>query len=425
MEPIAIMADDLTGANDTGIKFSQNGFKTTVIIDPKTLDLVSEPNSVWAINTDTRDLSATEAYQVVYSIAESLWKLKISRVYKKIDSTLRGHPGAELEAIMDVWQAPLALVVPAIPANRRIVQQGYLVIGEDQGGKLSKQDIIKKASCYVPTVLQKEMHRTVGMIDFESVRKGVSPLLSLLQEAQEDLQVLVIDASTEADLSIIAQAVAQLPRNIVVAGAAGLAAHLSLAWKQKRLPWYPAEGAILFVAGSHNPVTGAQVSELARHTDQQPVVVRTQDILTGNAAFEVERVHQEVNNQPGKERLIILAVDTLFPSSNFVNEQSGKVIASTLGQIVSRILADMKVKGLVMTGGDTAIHICRALGATGIDLVTELLPGIPFGFLVGAGGAKLPVVTKAGGFGPPESFVKIFEYFDQIGKQEDGVIRHA
>ncbi len=41
------------------------------------------------------------------------------RVYKKIDSTLRGHPAIELEVLMDTLGAGAALVAPAFPAQGR------------------------------------------------------------------------------------------------------------------------------------------------------------------------------------------------------------------------------------------------------------------------------------------------------------------
>ena len=61
---------------------------------------------------------------------------------------------------------------------------------------------------------------------------------------------------------------------------------------------------------------------------------------------------------------------------------------------------------LFLTGGETAISICRALGATGMEVCRELVPGIPLGKLVGGPYQGLPVITKAGAFGDAEAIVK-------------------
>ena len=63
--------------------------------------------------------------------------------------------------------------------------------------------------------------------------------------------------------------------------------------------------------------------------------------------------------------------------------------------------------GLVLTGGETALAVCRALGATAIHICGELEVGIPWGRLAGGVAPGLPVVTKAGGFGGPESILRI------------------
>lgn len=416
MKRIAIIADDLTGANDTGIKFRQNGYQTMVILESNKFGVIDKDKSVWAINTDTRDLSVGEAYQIIFNLAERLYTLKDFRVYKKIDSTLRGHPGAELEAVMDAWQASLAIVVPSFPANRRVVKYGYLMVGDFTGEELNEAEVEKAASCFVPDVMQKEMRRKVGMIQLEDVRQGVNKLLGKIDIVRKNYEVLVIDALNDKDLEIIARAIAQLSPDTIITGSAGLADPLSVVWAQYITPLFPGEGILIFAAGSHNPTTAVQVKEIIRYTGQEAIVVQTQEIVKGNSDSEIERVIRLVNQRTGKEQLIILAIDTLFQSEGLIDEHSGKLIASAFGRIIRNILPGLRIKGLVMTGGDIALHICQALGASGINLFSELNQGIPFGYLAGYGDGNLPVVTKAGGFGTPQVFIDVYNFFNQSGK---------
>lgn len=69
---------------------------------------------------------------------------------------------------------------------------------------------------------------------------------------------------------------------------------------------------------------------------------------------------------------------------------------------------------LVLTGGATAVGVARRLGAVGIRLDGEVEPGIPVGTLVGPNPYR--VVTKAGGFGEPDTLVKVVETLARGGK---------
>ena len=71
----------------------------------------------------------------------------------------------------------------------------------------------------------------------------------------------------------------------------------------------------------------------------------------------------------------------------------------TIGKLVSTILAKVKVSGLFMTGGDTAISIINHLGAQGSRIDSEVLTGFVLSRLQGGANDGLPVITKAGAFG--------------------------
>ena len=64
---------------------------------------------------------------------------------------------------------------------------------------------------------------------------------------------------------------------------------------------------------------------------------------------------------------------------------------------------------LLLTGGETAIAVLRALGAGGLRLAGEIEPGVALGALVGGPFDGLALVTKAGGFGDPDLLVRVWE----------------
>jgi uncharacterized protein YgbK (DUF1537 family) len=86
---------------------------------------------------------------------------------------------------------------------------------------------------------------------------------------------------------------------------------------------------------------------------------------------------------------------------------TGRIISDRLGEIAKTILTAGWSGALILSGGDTALGVCRSLGATAIALCTELLPGVALGTLVGGPHADLPVITKAGSFGEEDVLCQI------------------
>jgi uncharacterized protein YgbK (DUF1537 family) len=62
-----------------------------------------------------------------------------------------------------------------------------------------------------------------------------------------------------------------------------------------------------------------------------------------------------------------------------------------------------------VTGGETAIAVLAALRARGLSLAGEVAPGVALGTIVGRPFDGLAVVTKAGGFGDPDTLVRVWE----------------
>jgi uncharacterized protein YgbK (DUF1537 family) len=69
---------------------------------------------------------------------------------------------------------------------------------------------------------------------------------------------------------------------------------------------------------------------------------------------------------------------------------------------------------LVLTGGETAAFVLRALGASSILLAGELAPGIPWGLIEGGAADGCVVVTKSGGFGSHDTLLHAFEFCNRI-----------
>jgi uncharacterized protein YgbK (DUF1537 family) len=121
MTRLAVIADDLTGALDATAPFAIRGMRVVVAVELEGLpEALSGNPDVVGISTDSRYKPAAAARNAVAAVLRAL--PGSVKVFKKIDSRLKGNIAAELDAIPYRY----ALVVPAIPAFARVVRGGTL-----------------------------------------------------------------------------------------------------------------------------------------------------------------------------------------------------------------------------------------------------------------------------------------------------------
>ena len=121
MTTLAIIADDLSGALDAAAPFAMRGLRTIVALAPAGIEtaLRDDPEII-GVSTGSRELYPAAARAAVRQCLEAL--PAGTRIFKKVDSRLKGNIEAELDAIP--YQR--SLVVPAIPAFGRWVRDGRL-----------------------------------------------------------------------------------------------------------------------------------------------------------------------------------------------------------------------------------------------------------------------------------------------------------
>jgi uncharacterized protein YgbK (DUF1537 family) len=77
--------------------------------------------------------------------------------------------------------------------------------------------------------------------------------------------------------------------------------------------------------------------------------------------------------------------------------------------LAATLIKKFNPSGVLLTGGETAINTVNSLGATGIEIDREILPGVQSGSLTGCS-IRSVIVTKAGGFGEPDAISKTFQF---------------
>src|SRR3981189_1850612 len=93
-----ILADDLTGAADCAIAFGRRGHEAVATWGDATMASHNQAD-VWAHNTASRSLSAEAAVARHPDVVAS-FPMSGRALFKKIDSTLRGQPAAEIAATL-------------------------------------------------------------------------------------------------------------------------------------------------------------------------------------------------------------------------------------------------------------------------------------------------------------------------------------
>ena len=119
-----ILADDLTGAMDTGVQIYGRGQRVTVCIDPVYAGELSADADLLVADSESRNATRADAERIVNEMLRIAARHGLSLVYKKIDSTLRGNVGAEIDAVFDSRTAEAILVAPALPHNGRTTLYG-------------------------------------------------------------------------------------------------------------------------------------------------------------------------------------------------------------------------------------------------------------------------------------------------------------
>jgi D-threonate/D-erythronate kinase len=375
-----IVADDLTGAADACATFVTHGLSGTVTFGAGAAGRAAA--DVIAVSTDSRSRSSAIAAERVREAVRFATAFHGSALlFKKIDSTLRGHVGEEIRAAIDASRARVAIVAPAFPAMGRTVEHGMLRV--TGAGAIGPRHVAGRL----------ESH---GVRQCRRIPRPASALRGdgewrdrMLEAIRDGARALVCDCVDDADLDGIVDAGWTLDGPVLWVGSAGLAD--ALARRVGTLGASPTPGAlgtsasaggaarvgprgpVIMWIGTHHPVTVAQQEYVAQGHGLPPVAVVSESEIEAASACLDRGAH--------------VLVDISRQSAN-------EVIARMVASVIDRPLA-----GFVMSGGDTAARVCRMLDAACIELGGEVSRGVPWGWLRTRAGRRWPVVLKSGGFG--------------------------
>jgi len=315
-------------------------------------------------------------------------------LFKKIDSTLRGQPAAELAETVRVLRAGghrgLAIVAPAFPDTGRTTIGGVIHLN---GQRLEQTPLWARDHSYptadLPAVLRAAGLR-VAQADLATIRAG---LAALLREALDsDIDALVCDAETPSDLAIIADVTRRHSAELFWIGTGGLAQALARPGEPAAIMPVDVTGGILFVVGSIAEASRAAAAVLSADETVTSVAILPATLRAGPAdpAWQAASAVIATTLDAGQDVLVAIAAD-----AGSADLSQGAILARQLARLLQP--AAPHIGALFATGGETALALLDALGVTGMRMIEEIEPGVPLGVTRGA--LTVPVITKAGAFG--------------------------
>ncbi|MDP9456035.1 MAG: four-carbon acid sugar kinase family protein [Actinomycetota bacterium] len=392
---IAVIADDLTGAADTGVQLVRAGYRTAVAFRGSPLPPDGDMDAV-AVETDSRSMPAGFAARRVVEAAHAVRGADV--VYKKIDSTLRGPVAAELSAALGATGREKAIVAPAFPAAGRTTKDGVQTVRgvpvHETEARNDPRTPVREG--HLPTLLEE-----VGPV----ASLGVDALgdRGAVRRALAGARCVVADVEDEADLEALVRAVPD-PSAVLWTGSAGLALAFGRVYPGPRADGpsrahRPAR-CVLVVVGSLSGASRGQLRRLAEEHGAVPVPVGRPGAMEEAVCAAREMLRE------GRHAAV-------YSPEDRGGADAGAVVEALAG-VVKRLSEEGLFDALVLTGGDTAVGVARRLGASGIRLLGEVGAGIPVGTLVGP--RPYTVVTKAGGFGEDGTLVNVLQALSRCGE---------
>lgn len=207
MNELAIIADDLTGATDSGVQFARRGFDTQVVLHAEEVSAIERNSEIIVLDTDSRAVAAGEAYERTRLAALQVARMGFKHVYKKLDSTLRGNLGAEIDAVADAIPVDCIIVAPAYPKIGRTTRNGIHYVNDvridrtetakDPKSPVAEADLVK--------LLASQSQRQAGLLPLEALRAGAEAAsLRIGELLRSGIEIIVCDAVSDEDLRRIA-----------------------------------------------------------------------------------------------------------------------------------------------------------------------------------------------------------------------------
>lgn len=408
---IFILADDLSGAADSGVACVSAGLRTSVVLG---CDAGSGDAEVLSLDADTRCMEESAAAAEVSHQVRLYAPHRDLLIFKKIDSTLRGNVARELAAALAAFRSvrdecAVALMAPAFPAIGRTTANGVQLV---HGRPLHELDIWRiqgmSGVASIPEMLQSAGLRS-ALLPGGMIRSGAKALAEQMRLSARDADVLVCDAETDADLRAIADAATKLEPQPIWVGSAGLAYQLPVAaematrGKTEVVIAPQSTGPLLFIIASLSRNSIEQVRVLTSSGQAAGIQMAPDVLLAGETSARWRESARELESALKMNRDVVIGLEP-EPQMDMTCRPR---LADALGRMTAAVGGE--VGALIASGGETARAVLHSWGIARLRLLGELERGVPIS-VTETWSRELPVITKAGDFGRPDTLLKCAQF---------------
>lgn len=400
MIKLLVIADDFTGALDTGVQFRAKG--TLIRIggrgDADLFDAAGGDVQVLIIDAETRHMSPQDAYSAVSGIVAAAARAGVSCIYKKTDSALRGNIGSELTAMLHASGQDRLHFIPAFPRMGRTTVGGvHYIDGVPVAESVFGADPFEPVRCSaVAEIIASQSGVQTHLVEVGGRSDG--------QEG-----VLIYDAASDGDLMQIASRLKSSGQLHLLAGCAGLASVLpellELTPDEGGLPVF--EPHLLTICGSVNPITLSQLDAAERAGVLRIRLTPEQKLTDGWVESREGREAADQWLSQVRERTSAIiecggqdggATAAYAREIGMDIEAARRQISAAMGSILQRLLDLGLERTLLVTGGDTLMAFMKRIGQDTLIPIRELAPGVVLS-QIRYRGKTFNLMSKSGGFG--------------------------
>ena len=417
MPRCVVVADDLTGANATGVLLKKNGFDTLTLLRPA-MDKASSLSrcDCLVLPTDSRAIPGEEAYARVREALELLAGPEVLHYAKRIDSTLRGNLGRETDAFLDfLGPAYMAVCVPCFPSSGRVLVGGHLLVG---GRPLRKTEAASDPKCPIRTsdalaLMRGQSTYPVASIHLDDVQDGAEHLAEVMSREREKDMGIVADAIVKAGIPVV---------SVDPGPFTAIMGKKLLPKEAKR-----AEAKVLCTIGSVNAVAATQTIRLLSQMNVAAVFLDAARLLESpeKREEEIERLTRELLAIADTSDVLAVIGSGIDPENRidfhlYTNrwgvdvEGLSQLINTAFARIALDVMAQCpQIKGVYSTGGDITAAIHTAAGTVGLRLLDEVVPLAGYGIAMGGTLAGKAFISKGGMVGDEQAMITCVSYLQQ------------
>ena len=412
MVKLIIIADDFTGALDTGIQFAKCGIQTQVFTEmPQKSESIEPSTEVLVIDSESRHMSARNSYEAVTDIMKWAEELDVEIILKKTDSALRGNIGSELQAVLDFDKENTIYFLPGYPEIDRVTVEGTHYIS----GSLLEDSVFGKdpfepvKQSYIPNIIKEQSSVQVECLSQQQKIETVDLM---------DKKIVVCDVQKKDDIRNRLMELKQKKQLRLLAGCAAIAESLAniMDFHKENCMNYKKTNGLLISCGSLNEITAKQLD----YAEKCGFIRRH---FTIEQKFNTEYYNTDAGEKFLKEMVLLCKTEQKVMIDSFDQQEdindylseygiSKAEVRNTIpyahGKIVNCLAQEKVDTTILMTGGDTLMGYMKLIGSIQLKPVCEIEQGVVLSILDN-NGFQQQVISKSGGFGTLDVFEKIAE----------------